>query len=127
MNIKISQLLNFSNFYTIAQSAKFPLKTTYKLSKLAAAIDIELDFYRQKLREILLEFGQLDDQGNLIPTEDGQGYKIKPGAEADCFAKVRELENIEAILPDITFSIDEFGDLQLTPIELAAAMPFITD
>ena len=127
MIIKISELLNFPAFYAVAKSTKLPLKTSYKLSKLNAAIDTELEFYRTKLQEIVGEFGEKDENGNPIPTEDGQGIKLKPGCEQDCLVRISELAAIEVNLPDLIFSLDDFGTLELSPDEMAAILPFIAE
>lgn len=127
MTIKISELLSFPAFYAAAKATKLPLKTSYKLSKLNAAVENELDFYRAKLKEIVGEFGEQDENGNPIPTEDGQGIKLRLGSEQECLIKINELADMEVILPDITFTLDDFGTLELSPDEMAAIMPFITD
>lgn len=127
MQLQMQQILGFPTFYSLVKGSKMPMKTAYKLSRLGAAIDIELNFYREKLHSIINEFGRLDENGNPIPTDDGQGVKLRPGTETQCFAAMKELQEIEVNLPDITFTIDEFDGVELTVEELNNALPFFAD
>ena len=127
MKLKMQTVLGFATFYEAVVHGKLPIKTAYKLNKLTKAIDNEITFYREKLQAIINEFAELDENGNPIPTEDGNGVKLRPESEADCYAAVYELQNIEVELPDITFTFDEFDNAQLTMIEFAAAEPFFTE
>ena len=38
-----------------------------------------------------------------------------------------ELQEIEVSLPDITFTLEEFNNLELTFVELEYVLPFITE
>lgn len=126
MQIKMQNILNFSSFYNTVRSQKLSIKIAYKLAQLAKAIDTELQFYQEKLREIILEHGELDEHGNPIPTEDGMGIKVRPEAEKECFAAIYELQDIDVELPDIQFSIDDF-DVNLSVDEIQVLLPFIKD
>lgn len=127
MQLKMQQILGFPTFYAIVKNSRMPMKTAYKLSKLGVAIDTELAFYREKVQAVVSEYGLLDENGRPVPTDDGQGVKLRPGTEADCFAAMQELQDIEVVLPDITFSIDDFDGLELTVEELGHIVPFLVD
>lgn len=125
--MKISNLLSFPAFYAATKNEKLPLKTAYKLSKLNTAIESELEFYRSKLQEIIGECGELDENGHPIPTNDGQGLKIKAGMEQECMTRINELAAIDVNLPEMTFSLDDFGNMELSAEEIAAILPFVED
>ena len=127
MKLQLQKILNFSQFYPLTTSRSLPIKTAYKLSKLAIAVEIEVTFYQTKFREILNEYCLVDDNGNYVPTEDGQGFKIQPGKEIECNQAMADLHNLEIELPDITFGIDEFDGLELRIQDLSGIMPFIVD
>lgn len=125
MTIKMSEIINFSYFYNEVKSAKLSFKVLYRLSNLAKAIDEKTVFYHEKLQEILQEYGQFDENGNIIPTEDGNGVKVRPGTEVECVSKINELQNLDVELPDIKFDIDEFGDIELTMEVFNLITPFL--
>ena len=127
MKTQLQTILNFPQFYSLTSATKIPIKTAYKLSRLADAIEKEVNFYRTKFREILDEYCLLDDNGNYATTDDGTGYKIQPGKEAECNQAMEDLHALEIELPDITFSIDDFDGMELRIQDLNGIMPFIVD
>ena len=127
MQLRMQELLGFTNFHESVKDKKIPIKTAYKLAKLSNAIEKEIAFYQEKLRTIIMECAELDKEGNPVQTEDGQGIKIQKGKEEACAAAIVELQEIEVNLPDITFTLEEFSNLELTFVELEYALPFITE
>lgn len=125
--MKLNQLLNFTSFYNVVRSSKLSFKTAHKLSKLATAIEIETTFFREKMQEIANEYGQKDENGNLVFSPDGMNIMLIPETQAECQQKIIELETLDVELPDIKFSADEFADTTLTIDELTPILPFIED
>ena len=74
-----------------------------------------------------LVYGEFDENGQIIQIENGNGVKIKSGSEVECAGAIRELENLEVTLPDITFELDEFDNIELTPEEIISIIPFINE
>lgn len=127
MQITMNQILNFVTFYEAVKSQKLSIKTAYRLTKLAKAIEEEINFYREKLQTIIQEYGEVDENGQPIPTEDGNGVKLRPGTEMECNSAIQELYMMEITLPDITFDIEEFDNVELTTEEFTAILPFIKE
>ena len=127
MTTNIQSILNYPQFQVITTSIKLPIKTAYKISRLSKAIDQEITFYQTKFREIVEEYCQKDENGNYVPTVDGQGFQIISGKEAECNQAMIDLHSLEVELPDITFAIDEFDGMELTVNDLSGIMPFIVD
>ena len=124
MKLKMREITNFTTFYEAVKDSKLSVKTAYRLTKLTKAIENELGFYREKLQAIINQYAQLDEEGKPIPTEDGAGVKLRPETEADCYAAIYELQDIEVELPDIKFTFDEFEGTQLTIAQINTAMNF---
>lgn len=127
MNTKIQSILNFPNLYEIVKNQKLPIKTAYKLAKLSKNVQGEIDFYREKFQALIWEYGEIDENGQLVPTEDGAGIKLKPGTESECYSAIQELQDLEIILPDITFTLEEFSNIELTMAEIEPILPFIEE
>lgn len=125
MILKMGEIINFNYFYNEVKDKKLSLKVLYKLSTLAKAIDEKTAFYREKFQEILKEYGELDENGNLIPTEDGNGIKVKPGTEQECIMKINELQKLDVDMPEIKFDIEDFGDIELTMEVFNLITPFL--
>ena len=125
MIVRMYEIINFDYFYNEVKNQKLPFKILYKLSNLAKAIEEKTAFYREKLQEVLKEYGELDENGNLIPTDDGRGIKIRIGTEHECYTKVDELQSLEVDMPEIKFDIEDFGDIEMTIETFNLIRPFL--
>ena len=127
MQLKMQDILGFSAFYETVKSQKLSMKIAYRLAQLAKAIDGELQFYREKLHAIIQEYGEKDEEGNPVSTEDGNGIKLRPGTDTQCIAAMHELQMLDVVLPDIKFHLEDFGDIELSMTEMTAILPFIEE
>ena len=127
MTLQMSNIINFNVFYDEVRNSKLPLKTAFKLSNLTRAIDEQLTFYREKLQEILREYGEFDENGNIITINNGNGIKVKEGTEVECMTKINELQALEVELPNIKFSLDDFGNIELTVEIFNIITPFLIE
>lgn len=127
MLIRMQSLLNFTSFYETVKGQKLNIKTAYKLTQLARAVEIELQFYQDKLKSIISEYALLDENGKPIQMENGEGVKIRAGAEDDCYKAILELQSIEVTLPDIQFTFDDFANVEITVEQMSAIIPFLKD
>lgn len=121
--MKLIDVVNFNTFYEAVKDKPLPFKTSYKLAKIAKAVETETDFYRTKLRETIMEFALLDDSGNPMPTPDGDGIKLRPDSEQACGQKLLELQEMEIDFPAIALTIEEFENIDLTVDQIRAALP----
>ena len=125
MQLKMHQILDFPNFYALVKNQKISFKTSYRLAMLATEVEKQCNFYTEQFRTLLNQYGQKDTEGNLVPTEDGQGVKLVQETMEECYAKVNELRELDITLPDCYFNVDDFDGIELTPREVNAIIPFI--
>lgn len=127
MQLQMQDIIAFSSFYETVKNQKVSVKTAYKMAQLAKAVDSQLEFYREKLQNIIQEYGEKDKSGAPVPTEDGEGIKLKPGTETACYEAMKDLQELEVELPDIGFTIEEFDNVEMSIMEFSAILPFIKD
>ena len=127
MTITLSKLIHFSKFYNEVKAAKIPVKTAYKLNKLATAIDEQNKFYGEQLNLIFGDCADRGEDGNYIPTNDSVGVKILDDKQQEFIDRINELLLLEVELPDITFDIEEFGNIELTMESFNLITPFLQD
>lgn len=127
MKIKMYQILEFENFYNKIKDVKMPIKTAYKFSKLLREIDNEKLFYQTKLQSIIDTYGERDNDGKFILTQDGNGVQIKKAELEKCQKEIIELSNLEAEINGIEISIEELENFDLTIQDINILMPFIKE
>lgn len=124
--MKMYEILELPKFYESIKDIKLPLKTTYKFTKLLKHAEEELAFYQTKFAEVIEEYG-VKENGQYKLSSDGASVIIVPGKESECNEKIYELRNLEISIPDIKFSIDELGTLDISISELTCLLPLIED
>ena len=125
MQIKMYELINFPSFYEKIKTFKLPFKTSYRLTLLALEAEKHINYYQEQFHNLLTEYGKKDENGNLIPTEDGQGILLAEETTQEAYEKLNELRDLEVELPDTKFDVEEFEGVELSPQEMTMIMPFI--
>lgn len=127
MLTKITSFQDFATFYDFVKDKPIPLKTAYRLAKLAKVADENFTFYREKFQSLLTQYGEVDENGNFVYTEDNSGIRLKPETQAEFAKKMTELDNLEVEIADIKFDLEEFDGLEIPPATLIPILPFIND
>ena len=125
MTIKMYEIIDFSLFYEKVKSQKLSFKTSYHLALLAKEIQKHVDFYQESFRNLIMEYSKKDENGNPMPTANGDGVLLIEETTQEAYEKIAELRNLEVELPDTKFSVDEFDKIELSPEEMIIVMPFI--
>lgn len=124
--MKMYEVLALQNFYASVQDKKMPIKTAYKLSRLARKAEEEVQFYQKEFGRIVNEYA-LKENGQLVYSDDMTSIKIIPGKEDECNEKIIELKELEIDLAGIEFTIEELENLELTLAEMSAIFSLIKD
>ena len=102
-----------------------PVKTAYKFSKIDKIIKEEMEFYQNKINEIIECYGEKNNNGDYVILESG--IKIKEDFRVQCQQEIIELENLEIEIADIFFTLDELEIFQLSINELSILEQFIQE
>lgn len=124
--MKMYEVLNFQKIYDVIKDNKMPLKTVYKMTKIAMRVEEESAFYQEKFGGIIREYGQTDEEGNYIFTDDKTSIKIIEGKEQDCREKMKELTELEVDM-NYKFTLDELEGLDLTIEQMSMLLPFVEE
>ena len=122
--MKLVNSINFVAFYDKIKTQTMPASVAYKLSKIYRAAKEDEAFYQEKLRAILLKYGELDEQGNLIPTEDGKGIRIKTDLQTECIEAINDLQEIESEMVFTPISLEVLDNFELAPEDLDGVVEF---
>lgn len=126
MKISLAQLISVLGLNSILNEQKMSLQAAYNISKIFDCAQENYYFYRKEFDKIVDEYGQKDDEGNLVLREDGN-LAIDPDKVNECAADMRELENLQVEIPDYSISINHLEDLKLTLEQFNLLKPFVKD
>lgn len=126
MKVTMEQLINFRNSGDFFNMASLPLKGAYKINKIRKAIEKETEFYSEKFQEIVNEYAQKDEEGNLKFSEDGSQILIQEGKIDECNKALEDLQELEIEIDNYNLTIDDLGEnVECTPEQLETLMPFM--
>ena len=124
--VTMEQIIDFRNNINFFADASLPLKGAYKINKIRKDVDKEAEFYSEKFQEILDKYSKKDENGNMVFSEEGDQIMISDGMVDECNEALTNLQNLEVEINNYNLTIDDLGeDVQCTPDELEALMPFM--
>lgn len=124
--LKIIKLLQTQAVCDKLKNIKMPVKTAYRISKLQEAMKKEIEFYQEQYKKIVEEYAEKDEQGNYKVLNENN-IKIQPDKIDEAASAINELQQLEAELPDISFSLADFDNIEITPEEMSGLVDFIKE
>lgn len=127
MNLKYHEIKGFLEIYEKIKDSRLPFRIAYKLAKINSLLTPEYNFFQEELIKLINEYGQRDEEGNLVPTEDGIGVKILRDKESECQMRAGELNELTVDVNAPVLSPEELDGLDLTLEEVQAFLAFIEE
>jgi hypothetical protein len=124
--MRIQKILAMEEAIKNLKSKNLPIKTAYRLLKLAEFVATESDNYRNLFRQILDEYAEKNEDGSFVFSEDGTNVILKKDHIKEANEKVSELNQLEVDIP-YTFDLREFENLEISLEDLAPLMDIIVD
>lgn len=126
MKITIYQLISTLNIEKELLPQKLPIRTAYNLSKIFTRAREELEFYQEKFKEIVTQYGEKDKNGNLIFLEN-ENVSIPKDKIEKCQKEITDLQNLELEIPDYSISLDSLEAVKISLDEISVLLPFICE
>ena len=124
--MRIQKILAMEEAIKNLKSKNLPIKTAYRLLKLAEFVATESDNYRNLFRQILDEYAEKNEDGSYVFSKDGTNVILKKDHIKEANEKVSELNQLEVDVP-YTFDLREFENLEISLEDLAPLMDIIVD
>ena len=122
----MDQIIAFRNNGNFFAGTSLPLKGAYKINKIKKAVEKESEFYQEKFQEIVDQYAQKDENGEVVLSEDKSQIMIKEGLVEECNKALNDLQELEVEIDNCGLTLDDLGDdVECTPEELEALMPFM--
>lgn len=125
MKVTVNDVVCFSQFLEKYKDKELSFRTAYKFNKFAKAIETDVNFFREKYTEVVNKYAEHEEDGK-IKTNNGN-IMIKTDCLQQYNKEVTELLSMEVEVEDMTFSIDELENLEVSIEALKPLMPFIEE
>lgn len=121
---------NLNAAMTRLGNAALPPKVAYNISKIQYKLDQELKILRKLFLDLVKKHAELDDKGKVKEPQGPGSFQVRKEALELWQKEYEELMGIEFDLDAKKcrpISFKELGDVKVTPYEIAALEPLLTD
>ena len=124
INVKISDLLNSTEALQKLANKELKARLAWSVSKLLKAADKEISDFNDTRMNLIKKYGEKDESGELITDEKGNCKIIADNMDAFT-DELNELMNTDVEINANKILIDDIGDIEFTPSEMAVLETFI--
>ena len=124
--MNILTFINAAKIFNQVAQTKISSKLAYKIMKLCKSAIEEEEFYNNKRSEIINEYAEKDENGQVVVSDDGM-ISIIQGKIDEAQAALVELGNIEVDVPNIKFTLAELEELKLSVADMFVLDVFIEE
>lgn len=125
--MKLSEVIELREAIIEYADKDINFSTAYKFMKILDETEKDYQFYLNKTREVIQEYGKRDADGQLIIEENGS-VRIDENKITEAQQKMDEMAEIEIDMPEKYFvKLADLEDLKISCIKMKAFMPIIID
>ena len=115
--------------WAIKKSSKelIEIDTKFKEFKDELESGLKNDYFMNDAKSESTKIIQKDENGQVVFSDDGNQIIIQDGKVEECNKALNDLQELTVEIDNCNLTIDDFGDdIQCTPEELEALMPFLS-
>ena len=124
INITLGELVNSTNALQKLASMSLKAKLAWQVAKLLKEAEKEIQSFNDTRMDVIKKYGEKDENGELITDEKGN-CKILEGQTQEFSNELNELINTQIEINANRLSINDLGNIDFTPAEMAQLEPFI--
>ena len=126
--MKFSEAFQVLEIRNLLVDQKLPIKASYKFNRFFNELENEIKFFNSTLQNLIEKYGEKDNEGNFVYTDDKQGIKIQEDKYQECMGAINDLNELEVSLTYIPeFTLDELDSLNLEMKYVNLLLPYIKD
>jgi hypothetical protein len=120
MTLTIAQIKNAEPVLGKMINTSLPVKVSFRIGKLVAALSKDIEQFEKYRVDLFEKYGEPSE-------EDPQARVIKPEHQQMFFEEINGLLQEVVELPDAKFTLEDLGDLKLTPAEMLSLSPWLEE
>lgn len=124
ITVKIMDLVNGTSALQKLAGAQLKAKLAWQVSRILKAADVEMQSFNETRMTLINKYGEKDESGELI-TDDQGNCKIIPDKLIEFTNEMNDLISNEVEINANKINMDDLGDINFTPSEIASLENFI--
>lgn len=123
IKVKLAHLLNGTEALQNLSKKELKAKVAYNISKLLKSADKEVQSFNKTRMDLINKYGEKDEAGELVTDENGN-CRVPDMNVATFTEELNELIDIEVELNANKIDLEQLGDVEFTPNDMAMLEPF---
>ena len=124
IEIKLEQLINSAESLKSLSQKSLKARSAYAVSKILKAADEEMTAFNEARMNLIRKYGEKDDNGELKSDENGNVHIIADSLNT-FNQELRDLMDTQIEINANKIQINDIGDVEFTPAEMAQLDEFI--
>lgn len=124
IKVTLETLVNSTEGLKGLSQKQLKARSAYAVGKILKAADAEISSFNETRMELIRKYGEKDETGELKTDENGN-VRIEPDDMQNFSNELRELLNTEVEISANKIKLDDIGDVEFTPAEMAQLEDFI--
>lgn len=125
--MKLIDVISARKIIETKATEKVDFSLAYKFTKLIRLTNDDEEFYNKSQREIFEQYAKRDDEGNVVPDENGR-YQFDTDKVVTVESELRKLATTEVEIPEsLKFTVEELTPLKFSVEEVMAFASLIKD
>jgi hypothetical protein len=124
INVKLEELVNATEGLKGLSQKQLKARCAYAVGKILKSADAEIQSFNETRMELIKKYGEKDENGEL-KTEENGNVRI-PAEQMEAFSReLRELLDTNVEISANKIKMDDIGEVEFTPAEMAQLENFI--
>lgn len=124
IKVKLEDLVNATDGLKGLSQKQLKARCAYAVGKILKSADAEIQSFNETRMELIKKYGEKDENGEL-KTEENGNVRIPPEGLNDFSKELRELLDTEIEISANKIKMDDIGEVEFTPAEMAQLENFI--
>ena len=124
--MRIYNLIQIKDVFSPHYSEKLSVALSYKIYKLCNVIEQEEKFFNQKRQEIINDFAQRYENGQIVVNDKGF-VQFEADKVEEAHKMLNDLSAVDVDVPNVKFKIDELSEIKLSVMDMAVLEPLIDE
>ena len=123
--MEIIKIIQAKDVFAPHFQEKLSPSLSYKIYKLCKFAEQEETFYSQKKRELIEEYAQRNEKGEIV--QNNGMISLIPDRIAEARSAFAQLDAIDVETPNVRFTLDELSEIKLSVADIVALDGFIEE
>lgn len=123
--MKIDKLLTLQKTLEKINTSNIALRSAYNIAKFLSETQSDVKFFKERLTDFIIFYGEKDSEGKLIQSQDKEGFLIDKTKISECEKEMKDINNYEINVPELIIYYEDLPSNGITPKMLIELMPYI--